>query len=200
MVKVSVITTCRKGENLTAFKNALKKQTFKDFELIAIDEGSIPEGFNMGVRKATGDILVITETDTIWNSPYLLDFVVKSVKPRQIATYYSECHECIALYKKDFIPFNEKVNWGNDALWFKQQKERGLKINGLFIHNTRNTFKKILKKSVSTPFNYIYYDLWTPKGAIKTSLFYISFNLIQLVLLPFAVLYKYFKNLARKFK
>jgi glycosyltransferase involved in cell wall biosynthesis len=62
---VSVLTTCRKPEDADKLKELLRRQTFKDFEIVVTHDPTIPDGWNSAMDKAKGDILVFVETDCV---------------------------------------------------------------------------------------------------------------------------------------
>jgi glycosyltransferase involved in cell wall biosynthesis len=75
MPSVSVLSTCKKPEDATALKEALERQTFKDFELILAHDATIPDGWNSAINKAKGDTLVFIETDSVPAEDWLSNLV-----------------------------------------------------------------------------------------------------------------------------
>jgi hypothetical protein len=158
-MKVSVVTTCQKGDpDLDRFKEALSKQTYKNFELIIIDEPcSIPEGRNKGIEKAKGELIVLTDTDCIPKENWLEELVqvtkqhgkgniILGSTSRSFLNTSSVC-----LYRDDFVPFDVKFVIDEDTEWFSHLKSLGKKIihtndKGIVVHtHSRRTYKNQLK-------------------------------------------------------
>jgi glycosyltransferase involved in cell wall biosynthesis len=75
MPSVSVLSTCKRPEDATALKEALERQTFRDFELILTHDTTIPDGWNSAIDKARGEILVFVETDCVPTDNWLEQLV-----------------------------------------------------------------------------------------------------------------------------
>ncbi|MBN2203312.1 MAG: glycosyltransferase [Candidatus Aenigmarchaeota archaeon] len=80
MPQVSVVTIARNERDLRKLKEALKKQTFKDFELVYSTKKGIPQAMNDAISKAKGEIIVITETDAMPMTNTWLEEMVNAVK------------------------------------------------------------------------------------------------------------------------
>ena len=52
MPNISVISIAKDEEELTGLKEALSRQTYKDFEFIISTKGTIPEARNDAISKA----------------------------------------------------------------------------------------------------------------------------------------------------
>ena len=103
MAKISIITICYNSEKtISKTLKSLKSQTFKDFEHIVIDGGSIDrtiniikkenisdkiisekdkgiyDAFNKGILNSTGEIIGFLNSDDVFNDVDTLEKIVKS--------------------------------------------------------------------------------------------------------------------------
>lgn len=63
MVKVSVAITCKEGTDLSEIHESLRKQTFKDFEIVITHDKTMTEGYNSDIEQVKGNIIVFLESD-----------------------------------------------------------------------------------------------------------------------------------------
>lgn len=192
--RTSIIVTCKPRTNLEALKKSLASQTYQDFELIATHNKKVAEGLNSGIKRARGRILVITESDCIWNSPYLLELLIKSLENKTAVTLQGESIECVAISKKDCIPFDERLIRAEDTLWFKQLGEHGIRIKKLFIHNKSKSLKKAILWNLRYPFDFVYGGMLPPSHIFGRALYYILIHLLHLIVLPAAVVYAFVRK------
>lgn len=179
-----IIPTLNEEDFLPGLLRSIKKQTFKDFELIVADAGSKDKtveiakkygclvvgggrpakGRNEGAKLAKGDLLLFLDADTKLPSKNFLKKILKEFKERKLdiasgfvqpmgesrffspktvkfafdfVNYFIQFNEnilpagigSIVLVKKDFHfkirGFNENVDLGEDALYFKKGAKRG---------------------------------------------------------------------------
>ncbi|MEM5812003.1 MAG: glycosyltransferase family A protein [Candidatus Aenigmatarchaeota archaeon] len=97
---VSIICTCKPGTDISKLRESLGKQTFRDFEFIVTHDKTVAQGLNSGIKKARGKYLVFTESDCIWNSPYLLEILIKSFENKTVVTLQGESLELVGIPKK----------------------------------------------------------------------------------------------------
>jgi glycosyltransferase involved in cell wall biosynthesis len=77
---ISVIAIAKNEKDLKSLKNALKKQTFKDFEFVYSTKKGIPQAWNDAIEKAKGEIIVVTESDSLPLKNTWLEEMVNAVK------------------------------------------------------------------------------------------------------------------------
>jgi glycosyltransferase involved in cell wall biosynthesis len=80
MPKVSVISIAKEENDFQILHEALKNQTFKDFELVTSTAGTIPKAWNDAISRATGDIFVFTESDAFPLNDHWLQEIVEHAK------------------------------------------------------------------------------------------------------------------------
>ena len=103
MAKISIITICYNSEKtISKTLKSLKSQTFKDFEHIVIDGGSIDktisiikkenisnkiisekdkgiyDAFNKGIKNSTGEIIGFLNADDVFNDDNSLEKIAKN--------------------------------------------------------------------------------------------------------------------------
>jgi GT2 family glycosyltransferase len=78
--KVSVVSIALKSEEFQPLIDGLKRQTFQDYEFVGEAGGTIPEAWNRAIRRANGDIVVLTETDARPVNERWLEEMVTSLK------------------------------------------------------------------------------------------------------------------------
>lgn len=77
MPRISVISIAKSDQELVNLREALSRQTFKDFEFVTSTKGNIPQAWNDAVLQATGDIIVATESDAVPLNEYWLEDIAK---------------------------------------------------------------------------------------------------------------------------
>jgi GT2 family glycosyltransferase len=116
-------------------KDALSRQTYKNFELIITEYGTIPEGRNNGLYKAMhshSDKIIFLDADCIpWDRNWLRE-MVDSITPDSIV----RCQEgmptewgtpTLGINKKDAEFFDEYFKVGEDIEWLNRDKIKSLK-------------------------------------------------------------------------
>lgn len=131
--RVSIISIARSEEEFLPLKQYLAAQTYQDFEFIGEVGGTIPEAWNRAIRRASGEILVFTETDAQpVNQDWLAELVeqvqrtsaiVKGLEVTQSPLDMSN----LAGYRKTFLenPFDEKFLWAEDTELVCRLKDEG---------------------------------------------------------------------------
>jgi glycosyltransferase involved in cell wall biosynthesis len=62
--KVSVIVPARRKENAKEILHDLKNQSFNNYEILVVaGKGRIAKAWNVGIKNASGEILLFTESD-----------------------------------------------------------------------------------------------------------------------------------------
>jgi len=112
--KVSIILPIRRNENIRRVLESIHNSTYKNYEVLVIDEGLERSAQrNIGIKKATGEYLLILDSDQ-YVTPNLLD----------------ECVRLCGGVVVNFLPgaINYYYNNGVDAVYIPEV----LKINGFF--------------------------------------------------------------------
>jgi len=135
LTKVSVIVTSKGGdERLPRLIEVLKRQTFRDFELVLTHNPTVSEGYNAGIRKAKGEILVFTEADCIPTDDWLQELVSEVEEGKMVAgieVFPSALSPSnIAIRKEDLgsVRFDPRFSLANDTEFFLHLISRGIKI------------------------------------------------------------------------
>lgn len=86
--KVSVVIPIHPMQNGEYFLwrsvQALMAQTFKDFELVITQEGTMPENTNAGIRKARGELIKVLYLDDYLAHPNALQTIVDNFLPEDM--------------------------------------------------------------------------------------------------------------------
>jgi glycosyltransferase involved in cell wall biosynthesis len=80
MPEVSVITIAKSQREVQKLKAELGKQTFRDFEFVVSTKKGIPQAMNDAIERATGKIIVVTESDALPMTSTWLEEMVSAVK------------------------------------------------------------------------------------------------------------------------
>jgi glycosyltransferase involved in cell wall biosynthesis len=156
--KISVISIARKAEELEKLCNALKNQTFQDFELITSTKGTIPHAWNDAVSQASGEFLVFIESDAIPLNNRWLEEIAKFAKKNTLlkgleinSTDLDMCNlVCDASIFKQ-TKFDESFHSAEDMELFARLRKTGVKIEHMntfpVIHCPEQTWKKTLSRS-----------------------------------------------------
>lgn len=83
MYKVSIVVPIHAGMKngdffLWRLVQSVMRQTFKDYELIIVQHGSMPENTNFGMRKATGELIKILYLDDYFAHDNALKEIVEN--------------------------------------------------------------------------------------------------------------------------
>lgn len=157
-VKVSVLVTAKDLEELKAKVEELKQQDYPNFEIITSLGGTIPQGTNRAIRRATGKIIVFTETDAAPLSRSWLRELVAQVRPGEVIKGleipppgFNLCNTaCPAEIAKRF-PMNEKYLFSFDTEWNRRLARHGIPIKMIYtagvLHLRQPGSKKALKRA-----------------------------------------------------
>jgi len=179
MPKVSVIVTVKNDKRLLNLIDALEKQTFKDFELLIADSSeerifkgetklnmkyfhtkpmTIADSLMFLAKKASSNIIAITESDCVPNERWLEDLinqyedkktiVVGSqdiVSPRvEVISFAS-----LLLPKEAFkVKMEKQLKVAEDTDWFMSLKEKGFKfkkINKALVIHYKDPIKRMFR-------------------------------------------------------
>jgi glycosyltransferase involved in cell wall biosynthesis len=186
---VSVIVP-NHGKDLTLLKHSLVGSTYKNYELIVVDEGKERAAQrNTGAKKATGDFFLFLDSDHTISSGLLEEgvalltnaydglFIPEIIVGHPIKTwlrsFYNETRVDAIRFidKKYWVPFDEDITGFEDWDW--DRRFRGIKgttINPLY-HHTKGSVKKKLhyakwmnkykEKYPNCPELSLKYRLWT---------------------------------------
>lgn len=158
MPKISVISIAKQEEELENLIKSLKKQTFKDFELIISTKGTIPEAWNDAISRASGEYFVFTESDATPLNNLWLEEIVKFAKKNTVIkgleirpTDLDLCNlVCDAsIFRKE--KFDENFKVAEDSELFARLRKKGVQIEFInafpVIHIPDQSWKKTLTRS-----------------------------------------------------
>lgn len=150
-----IIPTYNEAENLPNLLDCLKRQTFRDFEIIVADnkstdetcaiaekygakvvEGGLPaEGRNNGARHAQGEILVFLDADALCGD----DFLEKNIR-----SFVARMGEfAMPRIKTSSGDFRDKIIFGFHDFWLLATKKIKPFTMGFSIFIRRDIFEKI---------------------------------------------------------
>ena len=150
MPKISVISIAKNEDELNALKDALSKQTYKDFEFIVSTKGTIPEAWNDAISRAKGEFLVFTESDASPLNETWLEEISKHLEKNTIVkgleitpTNLDMCNLVadVAIFKK--IKFDETFPVEEDSELFARLRRNDVAIKQI------NAFPVIHTPSIS---------------------------------------------------
>ncbi len=137
---------------LNDLKDSLDLQTYHNFELIVEQGKNVAANRNRGAKKASGPILLFMDSD-VRISKGMLKMIAESLEPRQILIFW-EATAFAALFKCDFVPFDETFRYAEDTRWFPELKSKGIKLVELIENKGNPSIYTILKKSFTNPFDW----------------------------------------------
>jgi hypothetical protein len=158
MPKISVISIAKNDRDLDKLKYYLSRQTFKDFEFVYSNKGSIPEAWNDAISKANGQLFVFTESDAMplrndWleeiNTHIWKNRIIKGLEINP--TSLDMCN--LAGDGKIFrnIKFDEEFQVAEDTELFARLKKTGIPIEQLnafpVIHAPTYSWRKTVSRS-----------------------------------------------------
>ena len=86
MPKVSIVLPIHDMKNGAFFLwraiNSIMEQTFKNYEIIITKEGSMPVNTNIGIKRATGELIKILYMDDWFAHPLALEHMVEAMNQR----------------------------------------------------------------------------------------------------------------------
>lgn len=89
-MKVSVISIAKDKEELEPLKEALRKQTFRDWEFVYSTKKGIPQAWNSVIRRAKGEIILITESDALPMTDKWIEEMVNAVEQnKEVYAHYN---------------------------------------------------------------------------------------------------------------
>ncbi|MEM2704259.1 MAG: glycosyltransferase [Candidatus Bathyarchaeia archaeon] len=157
MPKVSVISIAKSEAEFERLREALEKQTFRDFEFITSTKGSIPEAWNDALSKARGEIIVFIESDAFPLNERWLEEIVENWRKGAVLkgleinpTSLNLCNlVCDAdIFKK--VRFNESFKCTEDTELFARLRKMGVKVGFInafpVVHVSSRTWRKTLSR------------------------------------------------------
>lgn len=81
--KISIIiptAECEGKKFLPRCLDSIKNQTYKNYEVLVMDEGAVAYNMNQGIKKATGDIIKILCHDDYFATDYSLEEIIYNWK------------------------------------------------------------------------------------------------------------------------
>jgi GT2 family glycosyltransferase len=134
--RVSVVSIALDEAEFAPLREALARQSYRDYEFVGVTGGSIPEAWNEGIRRARGDILVFTETDATPVDERWLGQLVESVPDERTVVKGLEITGVpwdlanLAAHRSVFEGerFDEAFRWAEDTELFCRLKDRGVRL------------------------------------------------------------------------
>lgn len=200
--KVSVIVPSRtKKEYEERLKPELEKQDYPNYEVVTVFGKEITEAWNIGKEKASGDIILFTETDVELPE----DWISRMVENVQANDGFAMGSEVVASSRawtfstvgvsKDILKdmkFDEYLKRAGDTDFFEQIKDRGFKIKRerepVVYHDKGGDPKSELKWSFYRGMYYVYIaakhqpnpDMSFPR-IFKSRAFHLTKEVLQLL-------------------
>jgi GT2 family glycosyltransferase len=117
-------------------REALSRQTFRDFEFVGEAGGTIPEAWNRAIARARGEILVFTETDASPVDERWLEQLVDSLPDENTIVKGLEISGApwdmanLAAHRSVFADarFDESFLWAEDTELFCRLKQQGCRL------------------------------------------------------------------------
>ncbi len=140
MIKISIVIPSHNSPTtawfLTQLFHSISVQTFKDYEIILVNEGLAGHNMNIGIKKAKGEIIKIMCQDDMFASKHSLQDIVDNFKGDwMIVGSHNNPHplwndqvpygyntlgglSTIVMRNQDPILFDEKFKWMIDVEWY----------------------------------------------------------------------------------
>lgn len=158
MPKVSVISIAKSDAEFERLREALERQTFRNFELITSTKGSIPEAWNDALSKAKGEIIVFIESDAFPLNERWLEEIVENWRKGAVLkgleinpTSLNLCNlVCDAdIFRK--VRFDESFKCAEDTELFARLRKMGVEVGFVnafpVVHVPSRTWRKTLSRS-----------------------------------------------------
>ncbi|MEM0049337.1 MAG: glycosyltransferase [Candidatus Bathyarchaeia archaeon] len=158
MPKVSVISIAKSDAEFERLREALERQTFRDFEFITSTKGSIPEAWNDALSKAKGEIIVFIESDAFPLNERWLEEIVENWRKGAVLkgleinpTSLNLCNlVCDAdIFRK--VRFDESFKCTEDTELFARLRKMGVEVGFVnafpVVHVPSRTWRKTLSRS-----------------------------------------------------
>lgn len=120
MSKISICVPIHNMQNGEYFLNRLLQsvysQTYKNYELIIIGDGTFAENTNSAIRKAEGDIIKILCMDDFFNTKDALQHIVDSFTGGWLASGCTHTKDG-KKFERSYVPsWNDQVVFGNNTI------------------------------------------------------------------------------------
>jgi len=158
MPKVSVICIAKSDEEFERLRDRLSQQTFKDFELVVSTAPSIPAAWNECLSRASGEILVFTESDAYPLYDTWLEEIVRKVEEgvvlKGLEINPTDMNMCnLAAHAKTIgdARFDETFAICEDTEFFARLQTRGIRLEQVegfpVVHVSSISFRKTIGRS-----------------------------------------------------
>ncbi len=136
MPRVSVICVGLRPEEFEPVRLRLARQSFRDFEFVGEVGGTIPEAWNRAIGRASGEILVFSETDAEPVNEHWLEELVDSVPDDRTVVRGLEINSFpwnmsnLAVHRNLLAGtrFDERFRWAEDTELFCRLKQQGYQL------------------------------------------------------------------------
>jgi glycosyltransferase involved in cell wall biosynthesis len=159
MPRFSVISIAKTEKELEHLRRSLANQTFRDFEFIVSTGGTIPEAWNNAISKATGDFIVLIESDAVPLSNKWLEEISRvaekgvvykglEINPTDLDLCNLVCDSSILKAER----FDVSFHICEDTELFARLRSKGVRIEQIndfpVIHAPSHTWEKTLSRSL----------------------------------------------------
>ena len=156
---VSVLCIALDEAELEPVAAWLARQSYRDYELVGVTGGTIPEAWNRAIARARGEILVFTETDaTPVNEDWLADLVAAVPDEHTVVKGLEITGEPwdlanLAAHRRVFAGarFDEEFRWAEDTELFCRLRARGVTLENVdvapVIHPQKIRSKRLIRRA-----------------------------------------------------
>jgi glycosyltransferase involved in cell wall biosynthesis len=154
---VSIVIPIKNYKYIEHLKADLKKQTFKNFEMIVLDSNEpVSIKRNLGVKKSRGKLIVFIDDDVILHPKWLEELVKNHRKDKVVMgsvtntwkfgkNNHAQTCNCIFL-KKNYKPFDESFKYAayEDKDWFYKMGGVDVVPHAILFHidQQKSSFRK----------------------------------------------------------
>jgi hypothetical protein len=136
---ISIVIIAKSEKEIDNWKQKIEPQTYDNYEIVKSTKEGIPEAWSEAISKASGEILLFTETDTHPISPDWLETIVDEFEPEsdnvvhfgEFRGYGSYNFSNLAMdpdLPKEF-DIDNTLTVGEDTEWFARMDKKGINFD-----------------------------------------------------------------------